>query len=74
MHDYDIVNYEDCHPAVRVKVFTEAEILEIIDGFHVDWQNIKFKDRKLSNDEIIEKASFLILIKEDLKKQIKGEE
>ena len=34
----------------------KAEVLKMIDEFRYDWQNIKFKDRKLSKNEIIEKG------------------
>lgn len=70
IEDYEIRNKKDCHPSTRIQIIKIKDVLEIIDELHYDWQNIRINNKKLTKDEIIDKASFLILIKKDLIKQI----
>jgi len=67
--DWQVRNKKDCHPSSAVHVIETKNILRIISEFNYDLQNIKLNGKKLTKDELIDKASFLILIKEDLMKE-----
>jgi len=70
--DWQVRNKKDCHPSSAIHIIKTKDVLEIIDKHNYDLQNVELNGRKLTKDELIDKASLLILIKKDLIKKISG--